>query len=145
MLHLFISPFPSLFPCPITPSPFPSLHLFLFSSPLSLAFSHSVPPPGHAYFLFFSFSIHPRSLPVLSLTSSLTHSFVHLCLCDHRYPIQTPREGCYGDMDGFPGVRNYGMLDPEELFDVYCYVENMDGDETAPLLPPVVPSTYSAF
>ncbi|KAG7457945.1 hypothetical protein MATL_G00232590 [Megalops atlanticus] len=45
-----------------------------------------------------------------------------------RYPIQRPREGCYGDMDGFPGVRNYGMQDPEELFDVYCYVENIDGE-----------------
>ncbi|KAG5842757.1 hypothetical protein ANANG_G00181100 [Anguilla anguilla] len=45
-----------------------------------------------------------------------------------RYPIQTPREGCYGDMDGFPGVRNYGTQYPEELFDVYCYVENIDGE-----------------
>ncbi|KAJ8335249.1 hypothetical protein SKAU_G00408880 [Synaphobranchus kaupii] len=45
-----------------------------------------------------------------------------------RYPIQTPREGCYGDMDGFPGVRNYGTQEPEELFDVYCYVENIDGE-----------------
>ncbi|KAI1901430.1 hypothetical protein AGOR_G00034360 [Albula goreensis] len=45
-----------------------------------------------------------------------------------RYPIQMPREGCYGDMDGFPGVRNYGEQDPEELFDVYCYVENINGE-----------------
>ncbi|KAM3858151.1 brevican core protein-like [Diretmus argenteus] len=44
-----------------------------------------------------------------------------------RYPIQVPREGCYGDMDGQPGVRNYGTLDPDDLFDVYCYVEQIDG------------------
>uniref|UniRef100_A0A4W5R7H9 Brevican n=1 Tax=Hucho hucho TaxID=62062 RepID=A0A4W5R7H9_9TELE len=45
-----------------------------------------------------------------------------------RYPIQVPREGCYGDMDGRPGVRNYGTLESEELFDVYCYVEHIDGE-----------------
>uniref|UniRef100_A0A3P8SEF8 Brevican n=1 Tax=Amphiprion percula TaxID=161767 RepID=A0A3P8SEF8_AMPPE len=45
-----------------------------------------------------------------------------------RYPIQVPREGCYGDMDGQPGVRNYGTMDPDDLFDVYCYVEQIDGE-----------------
>ncbi|XP_068432255.1 brevican core protein-like [Clinocottus analis] len=45
-----------------------------------------------------------------------------------RYPIQVPREGCYGDMDGQPGVRNYGTMDTEDLFDVYCYVEETDGE-----------------
>ncbi|XP_036434146.1 brevican core protein [Colossoma macropomum] len=45
-----------------------------------------------------------------------------------RYPIQMPREGCFGDMDGLPGVRNYGMMDPDELFDVYCYIENINGN-----------------
>ncbi|XP_066193812.1 brevican core protein isoform X4 [Sylvia atricapilla] len=41
-----------------------------------------------------------------------------------RYPIQTPREACYGDMNGFPGVRNYGVVDPEDMYDVYCYAED---------------------
>lgn len=31
-------------------------------------------------------------------------------------------------MDGFPGVRNYGLLEPDELYDVYCYVDDIEGD-----------------
>ncbi|KAM9309964.1 brevican core protein [Pholidichthys leucotaenia] len=51
-------------------------------------------------------------------------------LSDHsvRYPIQMPREGCFGDMDGLPGVRNYGQLESEELYDAYCYVEDIHGE-----------------
>ncbi|NWX42543.1 PGCB protein, partial [Steatornis caripensis] len=52
-----------------------------------------------------------------------------------RYPIHTPREACYGDMNGFPGVRNYGVVDPEDTYDVYCYAEDLPGEiflETAP-------------
>ncbi|XP_020018982.2 brevican core protein isoform X1 [Castor canadensis] len=45
-----------------------------------------------------------------------------------RYPIQTPREACYGDMDGYPGVRNYGVVDPDDLYDVYCYAEDLNGE-----------------
>ncbi|XP_061521604.1 brevican core protein-like [Phycodurus eques] len=45
-----------------------------------------------------------------------------------RYPIQMPREACYGDMDGEPGVRNYGRMNPQDHFDVYCYVEQMHGE-----------------
>lgn len=50
-----------------------------------------------------------------------------------RYPIQMPREGCFGDMDGMPGVRNYGLLEADELYDVYCYKENIDGELTTDL------------
>ncbi|CAO2598686.1 Brevican core protein, partial [Lemmus lemmus] len=45
-----------------------------------------------------------------------------------RYPIQNPREACYGDMDGYPGVRNYGVVGPEDLYDVYCYAEDLNGE-----------------
>ncbi|KAL7978411.1 hypothetical protein Chor_014950 [Crotalus horridus] len=45
-----------------------------------------------------------------------------------RYPIHTPREACYGDMNGFPGIRNYGVVNPDDMYDVYCYAEELYGD-----------------
>ncbi|XP_034035086.1 neurocan core protein [Thalassophryne amazonica] len=45
-----------------------------------------------------------------------------------RYPIQSPRPGCYGDRDDSPGVRNYGNRLPDELFDVYCFAKQLQGD-----------------
>uniref|UniRef100_A0A3Q3N703 Neurocan core protein n=1 Tax=Mastacembelus armatus TaxID=205130 RepID=A0A3Q3N703_9TELE len=45
-----------------------------------------------------------------------------------RYPIQSPRPGCYGDREDSPGVRNYGIRSPDELFDVYCFAQQLQGD-----------------
>ncbi|XP_018427060.1 PREDICTED: aggrecan core protein [Nanorana parkeri] len=44
-----------------------------------------------------------------------------------RYPIVNPRENCNGDKNGFPGVRNYGVVNPDEEYDVYCYIDKLRG------------------
>ncbi|XP_036410142.1 neurocan core protein-like [Megalops cyprinoides] len=44
-----------------------------------------------------------------------------------RYPIQSPRPGCYGDREDSPGVRNYGRRDADELFDAYCFAGQLQG------------------
>ncbi|KAG5276160.1 hypothetical protein AALO_G00128540 [Alosa alosa] len=45
-----------------------------------------------------------------------------------RYPIQSPRPGCYGDREDLPGVRNYGNRVSDELFDVYCFARKLQGE-----------------
>ncbi|CAL8308537.1 unnamed protein product [Lota lota] len=52
-----------------------------------------------------------------------------------RYPIQSPRPGCYGDREDSPGVRNYGVRSPEELFDVYCFAKQLQGEVFHSALP----------
>ncbi|XP_049444786.1 neurocan core protein isoform X1 [Epinephelus fuscoguttatus] len=52
-----------------------------------------------------------------------------------RYPIQSPRPGCYGDREDSPGVRNYGDRSPDELFDVYCFAKQLQGEVFHSTLP----------
>ncbi|KAG9350632.1 hypothetical protein JZ751_024521, partial [Albula glossodonta] len=52
-----------------------------------------------------------------------------------RYPIQLPRPGCYGDREDSPGVRNYGNRAPDELFDVYCFAQQLQGEVFHATLP----------
>ncbi|XP_017262761.1 neurocan core protein [Kryptolebias marmoratus] len=52
-----------------------------------------------------------------------------------RYPIQSPRPGCYGDREDSPGVRNYGNRSPDELFDVYCFAKQLQGEVSHSTVP----------
>ncbi|KAF3701731.1 Versican core protein Chondroitin sulfate proteoglycan core protein 2 [Channa argus] len=45
-----------------------------------------------------------------------------------RYPITVPRPGCTGDLNARPGVRSYGIRNPTEKYDVYCYVDKIHGE-----------------
>ncbi|KAK7933715.1 hypothetical protein WMY93_004611 [Mugilogobius chulae] len=45
-----------------------------------------------------------------------------------RYPITRPRKGCYGNLKTKPGVRSYGIRKPSDTYDVYCYVDKLDGE-----------------
>ncbi|XP_076000891.1 neurocan core protein-like [Genypterus blacodes] len=45
-----------------------------------------------------------------------------------RYSVQSPEFGCYGHKEYSAGIRNYGKRDPNELFDVYCFASELDGE-----------------
>uniref|UniRef100_A0A1A8NTR7 Versican core protein n=2 Tax=Nothobranchius rachovii TaxID=451742 RepID=A0A1A8NTR7_9TELE len=50
-----------------------------------------------------------------------------------RYPIALPRPGCAGDLLQQPGVRTYGVRNPAEKYDVYCFVDKVHGEIFYPL------------
>ncbi|XP_069766321.1 aggrecan core protein isoform X2 [Narcine bancroftii] len=44
-----------------------------------------------------------------------------------RYPVVDPQEHCFGDKDGLPSIRSYGVRNPEETYDVYCSIDALNG------------------
>uniref|UniRef100_A0A3Q3LSW9 Versican a n=1 Tax=Mastacembelus armatus TaxID=205130 RepID=A0A3Q3LSW9_9TELE len=42
--------------------------------------------------------------------------------------VRLPRKGCYGNLQTKPGVRSYGIRKPTETYDVYCYVDKLNGE-----------------
>lgn len=50
-----------------------------------------------------------------------------------RYPIVSPRENCAGNLPNLPGVRSYGLRPASERYDVFCYVERLQGEPHAHL------------
>lgn len=56
--------------------------------------------------------------------------FAGLLIClFSRYPITVPRPGCAGNLLQRPGVRTYGLRDPAEKYDVYCFVDKLNGEQ----------------
>ncbi|XP_077472115.1 neurocan core protein-like [Stigmatopora argus] len=45
-----------------------------------------------------------------------------------RYSVQSNKLDCSGHKEYSAGVRNYGKRDPKELFDVYCFAKELDGE-----------------
>ncbi|XP_058473568.1 versican b [Solea solea] len=45
-----------------------------------------------------------------------------------RYPITMYRHGCAGNLGNKPGVRTYGVRPPTEKYDVYCFVDKLNGE-----------------
>lgn len=44
-----------------------------------------------------------------------------------RYPIVIARSKCGGHKYDVPGVRTYGRRPASEMYDVYCYIERLNG------------------
>lgn len=63
---------------------------------------------------------------IVQQTMSLLNCTYTLLL---RYPIVSPRQNCAGNLLDLKGVRSYGLRPATELYDVYCYVERLTGEE----------------